>query len=450
MNWRAFSAIGVLGLAAAFVVSYAVETPMEQDSLRLVGTAFVAAAITGLAGWALLVGLRTLPVYAQTVVVALVSVAGTAVGVWATASSMFLSTHDLDVLLVVLVASGTVSVLAALALGDRVGRAGRALEALSRSIGDDADGDADGVVDDGEVPATRELARVAAQLRETSARLEASRARERALDASRRELVAWVSHDLRTPLAGIRAMAEALEDGVVDDPDAVARYHRNMRTESDRLAGLVEDLFELSRIHAGALTLRPVAIGVDELVSDALAAASVGADAAGVRLEGRVVGPPVTVRVSVRELGRVLANLVDNAIRHTPAGGEVCVEATTEPDGAAGDGGSGGAGAVVLRVSDTGVGIPADELDRVFDLGYTGDAARTPRGRGGSGLGLAIAQGLVAAHGGSIEVEQAPGGGACFAVRLPPSLLVRPGDTNDADGAGLGAALEQGATPPGR
>jgi signal transduction histidine kinase len=157
-----------------------------------------------------------------------------------------------------------------------------------------------------------------------------------------------------------------------------------------------------------------------------------GAAAAGVRLEGRVVGGPLAVRVSVRELGRVLANLVDNAIRHTPAGGEVCVEATQE------DGG------VVVRVTDTGVGIPADELDRVFDLGYTGDAARTPRGRGGSGLGLAIAQGLVAAHGGAIAVEPVAEG-SCFAVRLPPAVLVGPEQSVPRDAGPLG--LEVPAAP---
>jgi signal transduction histidine kinase len=235
--------------------------------------------------------------------------------------------------------------------------------------------------------------------------------RERALERSRRELVAWVSHDLRTPIAGIRAMVEALDDGVVDSPDDVARYHGQLIGEADRLARLVDDLFELSRIEADALQLTLERVPLGELVSDAVGSVTAVAHAKGVRLDGRVdgsgeggAGPAVSG--SAPELSRVVRNLLDNAIRHTPAGGTV--EVSVRHDG----------GRAEVSVHDGCGGIPDDDLDRVFDLAYRGDSARTPGGAFGAGLGLAIARGLVDAHRGDIAVHNERGG-CRFTVRLP-------------------------------
>src|SRR5207244_7557639 len=138
--------------------------------------------------------------------------------------------------------------------------------------------------------ATGELALIGYELEAMNHHLEESRQRERALDASRRELTAWVSHDLRTPLAGIRAMAEALEDGVVADPETVARYHRTLRVEAERLAHLVDELFELSVIASGALRLQIERVSLGDLVSDTLASAAAAARARGVRVEGQMAG----------------------------------------------------------------------------------------------------------------------------------------------------------------
>jgi signal transduction histidine kinase len=218
--------------------------------------------------------------------------------------------------------------------------------------------------------------------------------------------VAWVSHDLRTPLAGIRAMFEALEDGVVADPETVSRYHRTMRVEADRLAGLVEDLFELSRINAGAPRADPQPVPLSDLVSDAIAGAAAAAAKKGVVLDGAEADPALAAELSSPDLARVVRNLLDNAIRHTPAGGEVVVEATVE------------GGDTVVSVRDSCGGIADHDLDRVFDLAYRGDRARTPGDDGGAGLGLAIARGLVEAHAGRIEVRnEAPG--CRFTVRVP-------------------------------
>ena len=160
-----------------------------------------------------------------------------------------------------------------------------------------------------------EFRALAAELDDMQARLAESRAREARVETARRELVSWVSHDLRTPLAGLRAMTEALEDGVAPDPP---RYHRQIRAEVDRMSRMVDDLFELSRIHAGVLPMAPEPLPLDDLVSEAIAAAEPVARAQGVRLGGGVE-PGLVVRVDPAGLTRVLANLVANAVRHTPA-----------------------------------------------------------------------------------------------------------------------------------
>ncbi|HWD09621.1 MAG TPA: HAMP domain-containing sensor histidine kinase, partial [Actinomycetota bacterium] len=237
-------------------------------------------------------------------------------------------------------------------------------------------------------------------------RLETSRGRERALDASRRELVAWVSHDLRTPLSGIRAMAEALEDDVVDDPEQVAGYHRAIRVEADRLSGLVDDLFELSRINAGTLRLHLEPVCLPELLSDAIASATPIALAKGVRLEGSVEGEIPDVEVSPPEMARVLRNLLENAIRHTPSDGAVRVEASADTHSA------------YVNVADACGGIPEDDVDRVFELAFRGEAERRSRDGAGAGLGLTIARGIVHAHRGEISVCN-EGAGCRFTIQLP-------------------------------
>jgi signal transduction histidine kinase len=250
----------------------------------------------------------------------------------------------------------------------------------------------------------QELARLHHELEVTSRRLDEARTRERALDTARRELVAWVSHDLRTPLSGIRAMIEALNDGVVSDPATVARYHEAIQSEADRLSGLVDDLFELSRIQADALRLSLEPVVLAELVSDTIATARFAAAGKEISLEGALLDEQATALVSIPELGRVLRNLLDNAIRHSPRGSRIVVEVAGDGDDA------------VVAVTDSCGGIPSDEIDRVFELAFRGDAARGPDG--GGGLGLAIARGLVEAQRGVIAVENRPAG-CRFTVRLP-------------------------------
>lgn len=243
--------------------------------------------------------------------------------------------------------------------------------------------------------------------------------RERAAERSRRELLAWLSHDLRTPITSVRAMSEALEDGVVHRPDEVRQYAQIIGRETTRLAGMIEDLFAMSQISAGVLQLEAAPLAVDDLVVSAAEAARPLAEQRGVELTvdrgpGAVSGSLVALGSSP-ELLRVLDNLVVNAIRHTPAGQTVrLVVGLSAHD-------------VVVHVEDGCGGIPEADLARVFDLGYRGSDARESdpdAGPQGAGLGLAIARGLLDAQKGSVTVRnRAPVGeavpGCRFEVRLP-------------------------------
>jgi signal transduction histidine kinase len=197
-------------------------------------------------------------------------------------------------------------------------------------------------------------------------------------------------------------MSEALEDGIAAD---AGRYHRQIRAEVARLSDMVEDLFELSRIQSGTLSLSLDRIVLGDLVSDVVAATEVLARARGVRLAGEADGAFV-VQADARELSRALTNLLTNAIRHTPAGGSVQVAATTEEGG------------VLVSVADGCGGIPEDDLASVFDMAWRGTQARTPGADGGAGLGLAIVRGIVEAHKGRVSVANT-GDGCRFEVRLP-------------------------------
>jgi len=327
-----------------------------------------------------------------------------AAGVVASSLDMFTAAHDIEVILPVFAVAALVAVAGGLLVARWVGGAGRQLVAALNS------GDRTAAAN---LPGPAEMQRLVAQLLAERDRLASSRSREQALEGSRRELVAWVSHDLRTPLAGLRAMAEALEDGVVSDPETVQRYHALMRREVDRLSGLVDDLFELSRIHAGAVRTAVSRISAGDLVTDARASADPLARGKRVHLSG--IGgealPPV--EVSVPEVGRALRNLLSNAIRHTPSDGSVVVAGRCDDE------------SVFLAVHDSCGGIPEEDLPRVFDVAFRGQVARTPNDHEGAGLGLAIARGIVEAHHGEISVAN-DGAGCRFVIRLPLALAIPP------------------------
>ncbi|CAM5558807.1 two-component sensor histidine kinase [Streptomyces avidinii] len=327
-----------------------------RDLLLIALYALLGAGAAGLLGAVALRILRRRSVAVSLAIVAAVAVTAMLAGTLTVAWAMFLSSHDLFVVTMVVATAAAVSMATALLLGRQVVRRCRELVAAARVFGEE------GTFAAPVIPAPAELTALSRELSLTSERLAASRERERALEASRRELVAWISHDLRTPLAGLRAMSEALEDGMAADP---ARYHRQMRTEVDRLNSMVGDLFELSRIHAGALSLTLTRMSLHDLVGDALAGTDALAREHGVRLVGDGVAS-LPVEVDGKEMTRVLSNLLVNAIRHTPADGTVAIAAERRAD------------SVVLSVTDACGGIPEEDLPRVFDTGWRGTPARTP------------------------------------------------------------------------
>jgi len=403
VNRRRLAIAGALALAAAVAVGLAARPIAPGDRADVILLAAVPAVVIAVVG---AVGLRTVArrtIAAQVVVVALTTLTVVAVGARAAASAMFLSSHDLAVLDLVLVVAAVVALGAALVLARRLSAGVVALERRTERIR--AERSDARHRDLAAVPLAAELAVIAEALDALDDRLRDADERQRRLEESRRELVAWVSHDLRTPLAGIRALAEALEDGVVQDAETVARYHRTLRVETDRLSRLVDDLFELSRQSAGVLRLQFQRVRLDDLISDVAAASTPTARAKGVDLVGRAEHGAGVVVVSTVEFLRALRNIVENAIRHTPAGGTVEVAARL------------GDGRAHVEVTDTGGGIPAEQLERVFDAGFSGDTARTPDGHG-AGLGLAIARGLIEAHHGSISAVNVAGG-ARFVVTIP-------------------------------
>ncbi|WP_207781999.1 sensor histidine kinase [Phytoactinopolyspora limicola] len=400
---RPFPTLVILtaAMVVAAVIAALCGVPADEAAI-LLGVAFVASAIASVAGAMVLRFFRGRPVRAQVLVVAMSAVLVAVTGVIVAALAMFISKHDLIVLIVVLVVAMGVAVGAALQLGDDIGAGTRQVGDYARTMVDE-----DGSIAPSSAPHVTgpgELAGLVAELADVSRRLDESQKREHALETSRRELIAWVSHDLRAPLATIRAMAEALDDDVADDPDTVARYHAQIRTDAERLTALVEDLFELSRINSGALRLGGEKVWLGEVVADSLAGAGAAADVKGVEIVERLRQLPA-MEVSAREFCRALDNLLDNAIRHTPPGGRVIVEA--------GDVG----GAAVLCVTDQCGGIPEADLPRVFDVAFRGDDSRMRDERGG-GLGLAITRGLVEAHQGSVSVAN-DGDGCRFTIRLP-------------------------------
>ena len=375
----------------------------DQILIALMGAASAVGA--SLIGWIALRSLRGRSLRASLFASAATAVLAVVAGALIAAQAMLLSSHDAGVVLVVSLSGAAVTLALTFLLSRTLSEDSRSLRLALHRLGEGQETDADQARPLG----TGELAELSRELATTSAKLAESRERERALERSRRELVAWVSHDLRTPLAGLRAMAEALEDGVAPDP---ARYHVLMRQAADRLAGMVDDLFELSRIHAGALKLTLESVALADLVDGALAEGQPLAKARGIELSG-IVRTPATVHGDVRELSRALSNLVVNAIRHTPADGSVVIEAA---DAVGMD------GQVLVAVTDACGGIPDEDLDRVFDVAWRGTQARTPEADSpvgaGAGLGLAIVRGIAEAHSGDVTVGNVDGG-CRFELRLP-------------------------------
>jgi signal transduction histidine kinase len=339
-------------------------------------------------GIATVLGLHLLPtVRLQLAGLALLAVVLPLAAVLLSGWVMFHMGSDVKILAVAS-ASASAAVAAALLLARSISRRIDRLRATSAKV---AEGDLSA-----RAPETgpRELAELGSSFNEMADNV------ERLFDA-RRQLVAWASHDLRTPIASMQAMLEALEDGLADPED----YLPALREQVRRLGMLVDDLFELARIDAGLLTLELHEAPIDHVVESCLRGFEHEARAKHVRLEARIEEPARAV-CAPEKVERVLFNLLTNSLRHTPSDGSVAVVVEPVREG------------VRITVEDTGEGLAPELLRRIFDRFWRGDRARSS-GKAGAGLGLAIAQGLVEAQGGRIWAERRPGGGARVSFTLP-------------------------------
>jgi signal transduction histidine kinase len=331
------------------------------------------------------------------VATALIAAAVAIANIAALTMAMTVSRHDATLVGVLLLYSVAAGIAAALVLArssaEAVERLGKAAERMG-------EGDLDARA--GEIDAGPELDDLAATLDLMAVRLQTAQAREREAESMRRALITTVSHDLRTPLASMRAMVEAVDEGVVDDPPSLRRYTAEMRRSVHQLSDLVDDLFELTQLDAGAIEVETERILVRDAIADAIATVEASAERKRVTLTSAADGIEDT-ECSPR-IVRVLQNLLVNAVRHTPSDGTVRVDARR----------SGSSLQVVVR--DTGVGIAAEDLPFVFDPFFRADPARAGAG---AGLGLALARRIVEALGGRIEAESRPGEGTAFAVVVP-------------------------------
>ncbi len=321
------------------------------------------------------------------------------VNVVATALLMFLSPHDLGLLGLLLLFAGLLAVAVAVAIADAIvhgiGEVARAARRIST-------GDLRTRV---AIEGRDEVAALAHTFNSLAEQLdEAARQRAEA-EAARRRLIAAISHDLRTPLASIRAMIEAINDGIVTDEATIRRYLATTQRETERLADLIADLFEMSQIDAGSVRLRVEDGSVHDLISDTLRGFQARAERAGVTLTGAVPPDLPPTPFDQARIQRVLDNLVGNALRHTPVGGTVTIAALATDD------------AIAIEVRDSGEGIDPADRERVFEAFYRGDAARS-RGAG-AGLGLTIARAIVQGHGGTIAIASVRGEGTTVRLTLP-------------------------------
>lgn len=337
------------------------------------------------------------------IVLAIMAIMVVFFNVWILAQAMFIDDHDL----------GLTSVVLLFAAWTALGCSTFIAYAFTRRIMNVADGAGRLAAGDLRtrvpVEGSDELAELATTFNMMAQHLQDAAEQKARIEQSRRDLIAWASHDLRTPLSSLQLVVEALVDGVADDADTQQRYLHTAQKEIGNLTELINDLFELSQLESGHIDLHIQRASLSDLLSDTLSALRPLAERRGVRLDGHVSSDIDPVLIDPEKIQRVLYNLLTNAVRHTPEGGEVLVTAEVVGD------------RVRVAVRDSGEGITSEDLPHIFERFYRGERARTRDhdGQRGAGLGLAIARGLIEAHKGTIEVSSQPGAGAQFSFTLP-------------------------------
>jgi signal transduction histidine kinase len=315
--------------------------------------------------------------------------------VWFSAHMMFASEHDLLLAIVLLVFAGGMAMVLGYFLSNTVTERIDLLKGAAEKL---AQGDLKTRVP---VNGRDEVAALANTFNQMAEQLQMADQKQRELESLRRDLIAWVSHDLQTPLTSMRAILEALSDGVVEEPETVKRYLNTAQRDVRSLSLLIDDLFQMAQLDAGGFPLHQAEASLSDLISDTLESFTELAKQGEITLEGNVDSDVDPVHMDTQAIGRVLNNLIGNALRHTPPMGRVSVWVRrTGQD-------------VEVTVSDTGEGIRAEDLPHVFERFYRGEKSRN-RGTGGAGLGLAIARGIVQAHGGDIRVDSETSKGTQF------------------------------------
>ena len=393
-------------LAVVLAVTVVLLNPPTGDLVVLALFLFLSGGITvglgvavaqfGLPSWARSIRSRLIIISALVTVLSLANVGFVAV-------LMFLSQHDLYLLAGLMVFSVGMAIFVAYASSVPTARVMGGFVSAVREINT---GSLDTRVP---VESNDEVGELAAAFNDMVERLQSSFERERDLENARKDLFGAVSHDLRTPLASIRAMIESINDGVVTDEDTKARYLATIQSEVENLSGLIGDLFELSQIDAGILALHIESSSIQDLISDTLESMAAQANNRRLRLEGEVDEDISPVSMDSQRVQRVLYNLVQNSIRYTPPDGSISIRAVDAGE------------EVHVQVADTGEGIRQRDLPKIFDRAYRADPARH-RDSGGAGIGLSIAKGIIEAHGGRIWVESEPGRGSVFSFTLPKSM----------------------------
>ena len=384
-------------LIAATIVAYAVaEVVMEPTGVvrGQFAAIFVSTAVlSGLVAWVLPRWSRRAAALRRSMgVLSAAIVMVMALGIAVSGRLMFLSPHDLELLWIVLGFALAMGLVLAVTVPGSMTRDLEEMASTARRVGRGERGIRADVVRNDEIGSA---AQAFDEMLEQLEHAEGVRDRD---EAARRNLLAAIGHDLRTPLAALQAAIEALEDGMAPDPQ---RYLRSMRQDVATLAALVDDLFVLARLEAGDVELDLVHVDLAELADEAVEVLEPSALQREVELRVDAAGRVPAIG-SPEALGRVIRNLIDNAVRHAPPGSKVVIEVGN------GDGGT-------VTVLDEGPGFSADFIDRAFLLFERADPSRA-RNTGGAGLGLAIARGFVTAHGGEIWAEEGPGGRVGFSL----------------------------------
>ncbi len=390
-----FGAAGLAILLAAIWLN-----PPRSELIELFLYLLVSGAISVVVGmfW-LTYANRNIRLHVQLIATYLVASIIALVNIGVTASLMFLSAHDFNLLVLLVIFSSAISIFFGFMIAQQLTRQ---VEMLVEGAHQLAKGQLETRVKGG---GSRELVELSQAFNAMAAQLQQAFEKQRDMERARKELVAAVGHDLRTPLASIRLMTEAICDGVTDEAQTRI-FQERIRAEVIYMSGLIDDLFELSQLDAGALKIKCEAGNLADLISDTLESMRAQAEAKHQTLEGEIVGELPIIEFDHRKIQRVLNNLVGNAVKYTPEGGHIAISAGVEDK------------SVKVSVTDNGEGINSADLGHLFEPFYRGERSRG-REHGGAGLGLAIAKGLAEAHGGSVSVESKEGQGSTFTLRLP-------------------------------